>query len=102
MDAAPDVRALARELGVGRALLYRWQRLYLRGGSAAVRNSGRPRPVLMLTPDAGRPTGEPAAACRIAELERKIGQQQLELDFFAQPCGMSGDRAGRTACLVGR
>ena len=24
---------------------------------------------------------------RIAALERKIGQQQVELDFFSEPCG---------------
>ena len=31
-----------------------------------------------------------AASKRIAELERKIGQQQVELDFFGKPCGRSG------------
>jgi hypothetical protein len=25
---------------------------------------------------------------RVAELERKIGQQQVDLDFFGEPCGM--------------
>jgi transposase-like protein len=35
MDTAADVQALARELDIERALLYRWQRHYLtrvRGG----------------------------------------------------------------------
>lgn len=111
LDAAPDVQALARELGVERTLLYRWQRHYAQGGAAALRNSGRPRPTLMAGPAVGlpdealptplsevssdassplpaeattsSPTHDPAAAARrIAELERKVGQQQLELDFF--------------------
>jgi transposase len=104
MDSAPDVQALARELGIERALLYRWQRHYISGGAAALRNGGRPRPVLMAVPGTGLPAEDkpapaaaaanpappaclaahdPAAAARrIAELERKIGQQQLELDFF--------------------
>jgi hypothetical protein len=31
---------------------------------------------------------------RIRELERKVGQQQVELDFFSEPCGRSGRRGG--------
>jgi transposase len=122
MDTAPDVQALSRELDVERALLYRWQRAYIRGGEAALRTSGRPRPVLMQPSALGEPVeataprtaatdptptlpakkkptppavapADPAppslaahdptaAARRIADLERKIGQQALELDFF--------------------
>ncbi|MER8824493.1 hypothetical protein NKH70_33105 [Mesorhizobium sp. M0991] len=33
---------------------------------------------------------------RIAELEQKVGQQQLDLDFFKKPCGISGTITGRT------
>ncbi len=105
LDTAPDVRALAGELGIERALLYRWQRTYISGGAAALRSSGRPRPMLMQPPEPGLAAEEKAAAAaaaatdpalppclaahdpaaaarRIADLERKIGQQQLELDFF--------------------
>jgi hypothetical protein len=39
---------------------------------------------------------------RIASLERKIGQQQIELDFFSKPCDKSGDNACAAACLAGR
>jgi transposase InsO family protein len=125
LDTAPDVQALARELGIERALLYRWQHKYISGGAAALRNSGRPRPMLVQPPDPGLAAEEqaapaaaappdlapppslaahdPAAAARrIVDLERKIGQQHLELDFFAQPCGMSGNHAGRAACLAGQ
>jgi transposase len=104
MNTAPDVQALARELDIERALLYRWQRAYMREGEAGLRSVGRPRPVLQLPPDVdvsaavteAGPADAPMAAsdaaparidsagpvARIAELERKIGRQQLELDFF--------------------
>jgi transposase len=96
MDAAPDVQALARDLGVRRELLYRWHHLYIGGGEAALRDSGRPRRVLDLSSESGAEPAPPAdvpmeppvaddlvrAQARIAELERKIGRQQLDLDFF--------------------
>ena len=115
MDTAPDLQALARELDIKRARLYRWQRAYVRGGASGLRSRGRPRAVLNLPlaaqrsavaePSAPRPARpaapDPGAAGRITELERRGGQQQLELDFFAQPCGMSGRYGGRAAGLAG-
>ena len=85
MDAAEDVTALAAELGVGRELLYRWRRKYLAHGPDALQQIGRPlfTPAAVEAPVASRPEDAAAAAQRrIAELERKIGQQQLDLDFF--------------------
>ena len=41
-----------------------------------------------------------AASKRIAELERKIGQQQVELDFFGKPCGRSREHAIRATELA--
>ena len=96
LDSASDVQALARELDIERTLLCRWQRSYVQAGESGLRSRGRPRPVLNLplsvaersAPGSASPSGsaalsDPAAPARqIAELERKIGQQQLELDFF--------------------
>jgi transposase len=85
MDAAQDVTALAAELGVNRELLYRWRRKYLAGGPDALQQIGRPLfvPAALEAPIASRPDDAAAAARhRIAELERKVGQQQLDLDFF--------------------
>ena len=79
---APGVKisALARELGVSRQRLYEWREA-LRLGDDQLRRPGRPK----------RPVAAPAEAAdlagarkRIAELERRLGQQQLELDFFKQ------------------
>ena len=62
-------------------MLYRWRDAYRKDGVAGLgRPLGRPPGV----PAAARPNtdSESAAARRIAELERKIGQQSLDLDFL--------------------
>ena len=85
MDEVVNVTGLAEELGVRRELLYIWRRKYRSGGADALHAIGRPlniaRPVeeLSASSSAPAPGGEQG---RIADLERKIGQQQLELDFF--------------------
>jgi len=74
MDTAPDVKALARELGVRRELLYGWQRHYIRGGATALRDSGRPR-LFLMQPCAPSAAAEaaPAAVCgRAASAEERL------------------------------
>jgi len=100
MLAGENVSALARELGVRRKYLYQWRERYRAGGPDALRTRGRPTKAEVLAirahgsrsaPDEVVAVGEPApsdelskAERRIAELERKVGQQQVELDFFQQ------------------
>ena len=88
--AGERIRALSGELKVLRKDLYAWRKLFRAGGAEALRPLGRPRKgdgvvasrVRKQSRDvASGDTGEPE---RIAELERKIGQQQIELDFFRQ------------------
>jgi transposase len=97
--AGERVRAVATELKVWPKLVYDWWQLYERGGPEALRAPGRPRgsapgerPRVVRDRPRGRRAsqgkgveagGEPEVS-RVAELERKIGQQALELDFFAQ------------------
>jgi transposase len=85
MAEAPDVTVLAAELGLERGLLYKWRRKFRSAGPEALNAIGRPAPVfepfVEALPDPSPLTAE-ANQRRIAELERKIGQQQLELDFF--------------------
>jgi transposase-like protein len=76
-EAARDV---ARELGVPRARLYVWWSAYRAQGSEGLRATGRPRKLAMAGGTAADPLQR--AERRVAELERKVGQQQLELDFF--------------------
>lgn len=75
MEAAGNVKALAAELGVRRELLYDWREKLAAGGAEALRNSGRPRPSAQ---SAEALSGER----KLAELERKVGEQALLLDFF--------------------
>ena len=76
-----SVSALHHELQIKRGVLYRWRDAYRKEGVAGLQRArGRPPGV----PNPPRSAGEPgaAAALRIAELERKVGQQALDLDFF--------------------
>jgi transposase len=84
--AGENVSALARELKVQRNDLYVWRDRFRSGGADALRGPGRPRKAEAVVPAIEDPAGSQlnAAHKRIAELERKIGQQQLELDFFRQ------------------
>ncbi len=90
IEAGNNVSVLARELGVHRTLLYEWRDAFRAGGADALRSRGRPRKGTVVvgarsTPKAGGPGAELAAAKqRIAALERKVGQQALEADFFGQ------------------
>ena len=83
MLAGENVSALARELQVRREDLYVWRERFRAGGAAALRGRGRPPKVVATAPAAvAVPDDLASAQRRMAELERKIGQQQLELDFF--------------------
>jgi len=88
MLAGENVSALARELKVLRKDLYVWRDRFRSGGPEALRGRGRPRKVapetMRSTTAQSVPAQSDAARKRIAELERKIGQQQVELDFFRQ------------------
>ena len=77
-----SVSALHREFQIKRSVLYRWRDAYRKDGAAGLqRRVGRPPGIL--SPRSGV-SPEQAAARRMAELERKIGQQTVELDFFAR------------------
>jgi transposase-like protein len=95
--AGESASALARELSIRRKLLYDWKDRYLAAGEAALGGRGRPRrgsaeaaasAVVSARRGKTAPPGErgalAGAQARIAELERKVGQQALELDFFRQ------------------
>jgi transposase len=98
MLSGENVSALARELGLRPKYLYQWRERFRIGGAEALRSRGRPTKAEALaiqaygsrTPRAeDLPAVEPAASDplsraerRISELERKVGQQQVELDFF--------------------
>jgi transposase len=100
MLAGENVSALCRDLGIARKLLYDWRERYRLGGVVALRERGRPtraesealraiglgRPVALPVEAEGLPAVKTDALLvayrRIAELERKVGEQALDLDFF--------------------
>ena len=96
--AGESVRLVAEELGIRRKRLYVWKDRYAESGEAGLQRQrgGRPRKE---PPEAGGGSetnagrGELLAARkRIAELERKVGQQELEL-------GKTWGRTGRSPGL---
>jgi transposase-like protein len=109
MFQGENVSALARELGIKRKLLYQWRDRFRAGGEAGLRSRGRPKRdfldgvcgpaaavVVPAIPVASTEVTKPragsgdavlalaAAEARVAELERKVGRQALELDFFRE------------------
>jgi transposase-like protein len=113
--AGEKIRAVARELRLGH-LLYTWVDYYEQGGADALVPRGRPRKAVSwarrraLVQEPSRQAriygtgGEPPRDSRLAELERKVGQQAVELDFFKEalrhvkaPPRPSGGRGGRAS-----
>ncbi len=89
MLAGENVSALAREVKVLRKDLYVWRERFRSGGPEALRGRGRPPKAVAAVAPRGAPVKSAASAPdasskRVAELERKIGQQEVELDFFRQ------------------
>lgn len=86
LETGASASALAAELGVKRKLLYDWQKAYRREGVAGLNRKRGPKPKGRGAgaPRDRKPTGDALAQAkaRIAELERLVGQQQVDLDFF--------------------
>jgi transposase-like protein len=88
LEAGEPMAGLARELGIARKLLYDWRKAWRAQGSAGLNRKRGPKP----GPRRAKPPPDPAppgspkelaqARARIAELERTIGRQQVDLDFF--------------------
>ena len=82
MLAGESVTKLHLEFQIKRSVLYRWRDAYRKDGAAGLQRAiGRP-------PGVPNPAPKPRATeverlrQQVAELERKVGQQALHLDFF--------------------
>jgi transposase len=86
MASTDSIRGLAAELSINSRSLYHWRARFETGGLEALRRLGRPS--RHDTAEAEPPpapvdvTDLAQAQRQIGELQRKIGRQQLELDFF--------------------
>jgi transposase-like protein len=86
--AGEAVSSLARELGISRKILHDWRKAWDLHGPSGLNRKRGPKP----GPRKFRPLAGPAAKgsggelanarAKIAELERKIGQQAVDIDFF--------------------
>jgi len=103
LEAGERIAAVADELKIRRKLLYEWRAAYRRLGAAGLnRKRGRKPGGARASPDAAPATPAPLsdlarAQARIAELERKIGKQQMDLDFFREALRLidARDRSSR-------
>ncbi len=88
LEAGERASALAIELNLNRTIVYHWRdRFRANGAEALTSQRGRPRTPEVLAAEGlrasrARADGLVQARAQIAELERKVGQQQLGLDFF--------------------
>jgi transposase-like protein len=90
LEAGESGTALALEFSIKRTIIYRWRDQWRHGGTAALRGKPGPRTkeeALELERARGvaaRANDLTEARRQIAELQRKVGQQQVDLDFFKQ------------------
>jgi transposase len=84
--AGEAASVVAADLEINRQRIYEWQEQVRQGGLEALRGPGRPRKGALDGPPLRSAILNEGAAARrrIAELERKIGEQQADLDFFRQ------------------
>lgn len=88
MLAGENVAALSGQYGLARSMMYRWRDAFRREGAAGLaRQRGRrPGPAAQAPVAAGAVPGasrvEQRLRQQVAELERKVGQQAVEIDFF--------------------
>lgn len=91
LEAGERLAAVADELKIRRKLLYEWRAAYRAMGVAGLNRKRGPKKgaLASVKSDAAPATPAPLsdlalAKARIAELERKIGKQQMDLDFFRE------------------
>ena len=72
-----QMAAVARDLSIGTELLWRWEKRVSEKGEEHLYEIGQREPGVPISRDASHQR-------RIAELERLVGRQQLEIRFLAE------------------
>jgi transposase-like protein len=92
--AGEGFSALAAELDVRRKLLHDWAKAYRHDGVEGLNRKRGPKPGgrMRRATSERQPQRDPLsqAHARISELERLVGQQQVDLDFFRQALRLTG------------
>jgi transposase-like protein len=82
LERGESMAALRRELGVGKNTLYRWAEQYRKEGEAGLRRKpGRPLGGSSRA-QVSAESAEEKLRRQVVELERTIGRQAVQLDFF--------------------
>jgi transposase-like protein len=84
VELGEGVSPVARDLGVTRKALHDWLRAYKAFGPEGLNRKRGPKPGRRRLRPLSEAMPDKASRQRIADLERVIGRQQLELDFFRQ------------------
>src|ERR1700739_1175575 len=91
LESGEALAAVSKELGIARKLLYEWRWAWRRHGAAGLNRRRGPKKGLRRKMATSDPPGARAKA-RIEELERLVGRQQLDLDFFGSSLLSVGSR----------
>jgi transposase len=92
--AGEMAKTVCKQLHIPQGHLSNWCAQYRRHGAEGIRRAGRPMKPLRPSPVAN-PQDLPTAQQQIGELQRKVGQQQVELDFFQQALRHVGEARRR-------
>ena len=101
LESGEALAAVSKQLGIARKILYEWRWAWRRHGAAGLNRRRGPKKGLRWKISTGDPAGAALASSapsaevpsapvaelarartRIEELERLVGRQQLDLDFF--------------------
>src|SRR5438094_219708 len=89
-EAGEGVLPVARKLGISRKLIHDWIKAWKAHGPEGLNRKPGPKPgrrkLKPLQTDDKKRSALADANARIAELERLVGRQQMDIDFFEKPC----------------
>jgi len=115
LESGEALATISKELGIARKLLYEWRWAWRRDGVAGLNRRRGPKKGLRRKMGTGDPPGAALASsapsaegtsapvaelarakARIEELERLVGRQQLDLDFFRKALRLADAFQGST------
>ena len=96
LESGEALAGVSKQLGIARKLLYEWRWAWRRHGAAGLNRRRGPKAGLRRKMATSDPPGAARAKARIEELERLVGRQQLDLDFFRKALRLADALQGPT------